>query len=123
VVRETRTNTPLQALTLMNEVAFVEAARMLARRVMNEGGPTPEGRVTLAFHLATGRAPRPEELRTLLDSLEYHRAHYSRDKASALKLLGVGEAPGDPRLNPGEWAAYTALASLILNLDEVLTKE
>ena len=55
VVRETRTNTPLQALNLMNDVTFVEAARVLAQRVMAEGGPTPEDRLTLAFRLVLAR--------------------------------------------------------------------
>jgi hypothetical protein len=123
VVRETRTNTPLQALTLMNDVTFVEAARVLARRVMREGGPTPEGRLTLAFRLATARGPRPAELKVLLDDLGYHQSHYRQDRPAALRLLSIGEAPRDPRLDPCELAAYTAVANLILNLDEVVTKE
>ncbi len=123
VVRETRTNTPLQALTLMNDVAFVEASRMLAQRVMKEGGPTAEDRLALAFRLCTSRTPRPKERKVLLEDFEQHLAHYRQDRPAALKLLGTGEAPRDERLDPCELAAYTAAANLILNLDEVVTKE
>jgi mono/diheme cytochrome c family protein len=123
VVRETRTNTPLQALTLMNDVTFVEAARCLAQRVMRAGGPTPEAQITLAFRLAAGRRPRPTELQVLLDALAYHRSHYRQDRPAAVRLLGIGEAPRDPRLDPCELAATAAVCSLILNLDEVVTKQ
>jgi hypothetical protein len=123
VVRETRTNTPLQALTLMNDVTFVEASRLLAQRVMREGGPTPEGRITLAFRVATSRMPRPVERKVLLEDFGHHLARYRKDRPAALKLLSVGEAPRDQRLDPCELAAYTAVANLILNLDEVVTKE
>ncbi len=122
-VRRARTNTPLQALTLMNDVTYVEAARVLAQRVMREAGPTPEARLTLAFRLATARPPRPAELRVLVGNFEGHLAQYRADRDAALKLLGAGEAPRDERLDPGELAAYTATANLILNLDEVVTKE
>jgi hypothetical protein len=123
VVRPTRTNTPLQALNLMNDVTFVEAARVLAQRAMREGGPEPEGRITAAFRLATARAPRPAELRVLLDDYRQHLADYGRDEKAARKLTSIGEAPRDERLDVSELAAYTAVASVILNLDEVVTKE
>jgi hypothetical protein len=123
VVRETRTNTPLQALTLMNEVAFVEASRMLAQRAMKEGGPTPEERIALAFRLCTSRTPRPAERKVLLEDFGHQLTHYRQDRPAALKLLDVGEAPRDGGLDPCELAAYTAVANLILNLDEVVTKE
>jgi hypothetical protein len=122
-VRRARTNTPLQALTLMNDVTYVEAARVLAQRVMREGGPTAEGRLDLAFRLAAARRPRPAELRVLVGNFEGHLAHYRRDPEAARKLLSAGEAPRDERLGPCELAAYTATANLILNLDEVVTKE
>ncbi|HZY90308.1 MAG TPA: DUF1553 domain-containing protein, partial [Gemmataceae bacterium] len=122
-VRRARTNTPLQALTLMNDVTYVEAARVLAQRVMREGGPTAEGRLALAFWLAAARRPRPAELRVLVGNFEGHLAHYRRDPEAARKLLSAGEAPRDERLSLCELAAYTATANLILNLDEVVTKE
>ncbi len=122
-VRQTRTNTPLQALTLMNDVTFVEAARVLAARVMREGGTAPEERLTLAFRLATGRRPRAAELSILVAGFARHLDEYRKDPAAARKLVSAGEAPRDERLDVGELAAYTAEASLILNLDEVVTKE
>jgi hypothetical protein len=123
VVRETRTNTPLQALTLMNDVAFVEAARVLAQRVMKDGGTTPEQRLAFAFRLATSRPPREAEQKVLLGGFEHHRTRFQKEKGEALKLVSVGEYRRDEGLDVGELAAYTAVASLILNLDEVITKE
>jgi hypothetical protein len=123
VVRETRTNTPLQALNLLNDVTYVEAARVLAQRAMKEGGPSTADRVTLAFRLATSRTPQPHELAILQAGLEEHLAHYLHDKAAAVKLIRRGEAPRDAKLEVGELAAYTALCNTLLNLDEVITKE
>jgi hypothetical protein len=123
VVRETRTNTPLQALNLMNDVTYVEAARVLAQRVMREGGPTPKARLALAFRLAAARRPRPAELKILADDLADALRRYRSDRRAALALVSAGEFPRDERLDVGELAAYTAVASLILNLDEVITKE
>jgi hypothetical protein len=123
VVRVSRTNTPLQALNLMNDVTYVEAARVLAQRVLREGGATTEGRLTLAFRLATARSPRPAELKILRAGLEEHLAHYRADRKAALALVSAGESRRDGRADTTELAAYTALASLILNLDETITKE
>jgi hypothetical protein len=122
-VRETRTNTPLQALTLMNDVTYVEAARVLAQRVLHDGGNTPEERITLAFRLALARRPRNEELRVLLAGLQDYLGRFLANRQGALELLGAGESPRDERLHVEELAAYTAVAGLILNLDEVITKE
>jgi mono/diheme cytochrome c family protein len=122
-VRETRTNTPLHALTLMNDVTYVEAARVLAQRIMTQGGATPEERITLAFRLATARRPRPVELQVLTAGFEEYLAKYRKDSAAALKLVSAGESPRNPKLDVSELAAYTAIASLILNLDETITKE
>lgn len=122
-VRETRTNTPLQALALLNEVTFVEAARMLAQRVMLDGGDTPESRIALAFRLAVARPPRRAELEILAKGFENHLARYRAEPQAAAELLAAGEAPRDPRLDAAELAAYTAVASVILNLDETVTKE
>jgi hypothetical protein len=123
VVRETRTNTPLQALNLMNDVTYAEAARKLAARVLTEGGPTPAARLTLAFRLAAARRPRPAELKVLCAGLERHLNHYRQDRAAALHLVSAGESPRDERLDVSELAAYTAIAGLLLNLDEVITRE
>src|SRR5262249_53812665 len=121
-VRETRTNTPLQALILMNDVTFVEASRVLAQRVMMEAA-SPEQRLTLAFRLATARKPRPVELRILREAFQRNLEEFRGDLKAAEKLVKVGEAPRNPKLDVVELAAYTAVANLILNLDEAITKE
>ncbi|HEV2038221.1 MAG TPA: DUF1553 domain-containing protein, partial [Candidatus Eremiobacteraceae bacterium] len=123
VVRESRTNTPLQALTLLNEVTFVEAARVLAQRVMRESGTKPEERITRAFRLATGRMPSASESAVLLKGYERHLAEFRADRALAVKLVHVGESPGDQRLDAAEWAALTTMVGLMMNLDETITKE
>jgi hypothetical protein len=123
VVRETRTNTPLQALNLMNDVTFVEASRVLAQRIMTEGGAGPEERLTLAFRLATARKPTAAELQVLVVGYRRHLDDYRKNPQAALKLVRAGEYPRNEKLDVPELAAYTALAGLILNLDETITKE
>jgi hypothetical protein len=123
VVRENRTNTPLQALTLMNDVAFVEAARMLAERALREGGKTNTARLAYAFRLATARQPNAQEQQILLENLHTQRAALRNDAAQITRLLNFGEKKADAKLNAAELAAYTTVMSLILNLDEVVTKE
>jgi len=123
VVRESRTNTPLQALDLMNDVAYLEAARVLAEHMMTEGGATPAERIAFAFRRATARAPFEAENRILLDSFQYYRDTYQTDPGAARKLVSQGEHPRNDKLDASELAAYTTVASLILNLDEVVTKQ
>jgi hypothetical protein len=122
-VRDTRTNTPLQALNLMNDIGYVEAARMLAQRMFGEGGETPQERVSWAFRLATSRRPEDSELDILLENLGAQREYYRAHPAQSARILAVGEArrPGAPDLV--EMAAAAAVASLILNLDEVITRQ
>jgi hypothetical protein len=122
-VRDTRTNTPLQALDLMNDVTYIEAARMLAQRMLTEGGATPQERLAWAFRLATSRPPNDRELQALLRNLEKQKASFIRRPQEAAKLMAVGEKRTDEKLNQVELAAYTTTASLILNLDEVITKQ
>ncbi len=122
-VRETRTNTPLQALTLMNDVTFVESARVLAERVLMQGGSSPEARLAMAFRLATARRPDADEMEVLRGGLEEHLAYYRSHPEAARKLARAGEAPRLEGLDPCEVAAYTTVAGLILNLDETITKE
>jgi hypothetical protein len=121
-VRPSRTSTPLQALTLLNEVTFVEAARTLAQRMMIEGGETPDERIALAFRLATARQPKAIELELLRDGLSRHLEHYRQNAAAARELLKLGETVSDSRLDACELASYTAVASAILNLDEAISK-
>jgi hypothetical protein len=121
-VLPTRTNTPLQALALMNEVAFVEAARKLAERVLLGAERAPDERIGLAFRTVLARTPTRNELQILRAGLERHLDHYRSDPQAAEQLLAVGESPRNEKLDAGELAAYTAVANLILNLDETLTK-
>ncbi len=122
-VRETRTNTPLQALNLMNDVTYVEAARLLAERALREGGQTERDRVRFAFRLATARWPDERETQVLLKQLRAQLEDFGKNTAAAERLLKVGEKVSDKKLNAVEVAAYTTVASLIINLDEVITKE
>jgi mono/diheme cytochrome c family protein len=122
-VRQPRTNTPLHALILLNDVTYVEAARVLAERLLTQGGATPEERIITLFRMATARSPRDAERLILIRSLERFRKQYQADKEGALKLVSVGEAPRDEKLDVVELAAYTGLASVVLNLDEVISKE
>jgi hypothetical protein len=121
-VRENRTNTPLQALTLLNETAFVEASRALAQRVMHEG-KTSDDRLTQAFRRVTGRTPAAKELEILRKNFDFHFAEFRDNTAAAKKLLAIGASKPDPKLDPSELAAYSAVCNMLLNLDEVLTKE
>jgi hypothetical protein len=123
IVRETRTNTPLQALTLMNDVTFVEASRALAERIMQDAGPDPDDRLARAFRLALSRPPKPAELKILRAGWNFQRDRFAGDPAGAEKLLSLGELPRDEQLDIVELAAYTTLAGVILNLDETITKE
>ena len=116
------TNTPLQALNLMNDVAALEAARMLAERMLTEGGATRAERLAFAFRLATAREPSEPELGVLLNSLENFDERYRRDREAATSLVSHGEHPRDEGLDVARLAAHAAVASLILNLDEVITK-
>jgi hypothetical protein len=87
------------------------------------GGPTPRERLTLAFRLVLAREPRNEELDILLAGFERHRAEYGADRQAAIELLGAGESQPNGPIAADELAAYTAIASLLLNLDETITKE
>ena len=122
-VRQVRTDTPLQALTMLNDVTFVEAARAMASRAIREGGENDEQRLGYAFRIATARTPRPEDLDILREALKAHRAHFQPRRDDALALLAVGESPRDEAIDPVEHAAFTAVGNLILSLDETITKE
>lgn len=122
-VRETRTNTPLQSLNLMNDVTYLEAARLLAERMLREGGAQPEARLAWAFRVLTVRLPNEQERRVLLRNLNAQLDYFRRQPEAAARLLTVGERRNDDKLNATELAAYAATASLLLNLDEVITKQ
>ncbi|MBY0505076.1 MAG: DUF1553 domain-containing protein [Bryobacteraceae bacterium] len=120
-VRESRTNTPLQALNLMNDVTFLEAGRLLGQRMLKEGGASPEQRLAYGFRLVTGRRPDTGEVRILTQSLAYHLDYFSSEQAAP--YLNQGVAKTDASLKPAQLAAYAAVGNLLLNLDEAVTKE
>jgi hypothetical protein len=122
IVRRSTTNTPLQALTLLNDPIFVEAARKFGERMIAEGGGSAKERIRYGFRLATGRLPDAAESAIISEKLNEMLAAYREDAAGARALLEVGESPIDASIAPSELAAYAAIANMILNLDEVITK-
>ena len=123
VVRRARTNTPLQALLLMNDTQYVEAARNLGQKMMTSGGASAGERLSFGFRVATARQPTPEEAAVLAKLLAAHLADYQADRGAAEKLVSIGVSPRNMALDVSELAAYTMVANLILNLDETVTKE
>ncbi|HEX4950490.1 MAG TPA: DUF1553 domain-containing protein, partial [Blastocatellia bacterium] len=121
-VRETRTNSPLQALNLMNDVTYVEAARFLAERMLRRN-ETPEQRLAWAFRSLTSRLPDNRELQVLRANLTAQSDYFHAHPTEAAKLLAMGEKRNDPNLNAADVAAYATTASLLLNLDEAITKQ
>jgi hypothetical protein len=112
--RRTHSDTPLQALTTLNDPAFFEAAQAMARRVLNEGGTSASARAAYAFRLITARKPRPTELDTLLSEFDEDRRYFELNPKEAAALSGKPDA---------ELAAWTMFSNALLNLDEALTKE
>lgn len=123
VVRESRTNTPLQALNLMNDVTFLEAGRQLGRRMLLEGGRDDESRLAYGFRLVLARSPRAQELAVLRSNLNYHRDFFASDPTRTEKFLAKGESKLATGIDLREQAAYMAIGNLLLNLDEAVTKE
>ena len=122
IMRRERTNTPLQALALLNDPAYVEAARAFAERIMKQGGDSDPQRVAYAFRLATGRHITAEEKAVLLEEFHDRLNDFHADKQAAQKLLGIGELPHDESLDKSRLAAWTMVARIILNLDETISK-
>jgi hypothetical protein len=122
-IRRARTNTPLQALVLMNDPTYLEAARKMAERVLHDGGETPDDRLQYAFRLALCRAARDEEQKLLRGMLTQAQQRFAAAPDAAEKLLKVGASPRDQRLNTAGLAAWTTVCNLILSLDEAITKE
>jgi hypothetical protein len=121
-VKIARTNTPLHALVTLNDTAYVEAARVLAQGV-SVSADSDAARLDYAFNVLTARQPSSQEKSLLLARLEKLRTQFAADPAAALELASVGEATRPESLDPVEHAAWTALCSLLMNLDEVLSKE
>lgn len=121
-VKRPRTNTPLQALALMNDPQYVEAARFLAERLISEGGASISDRIARGFLLSVGRHPKPEEVAVLERIYTRQRERFVNSPEDAKALLAVGDKPASAGLPPEELAAWTTVASAILNLDETITK-
>lgn len=121
LVRRARTNTPLQSLVLLNDPTYVEAARKFAERVML-GASTDADRLDLAFRLAVCRSPETAEIKVLKQVLEAARKRFVTDRADAEKLVAVGYSKPSASLDRSQLAAWTTVTSLILNLDETITK-
>jgi hypothetical protein len=122
-VKRSRTNTPLQALAMLNEVTFVEAARSLAEKMILQGGPSPEARIQWAFKRVTSRQPAAPEVQVLLTGLTRRLASFKADPKAATQLIGFGDRKPDASVDPAELAAYVMTANVLLNLDEVVTRQ
>ncbi len=122
MVRRSITNTPLQALVLMNDPVYIESARKFAERIMTDGGFWPAERIRYTFRTVLARAPKPAEMKVLMSMFDKELVHFRLDKAAAEKLMAVGEAPRNKKLDETELAAWTSVASIILNLDESITR-
>ena len=123
VVRRERTNTPLQALLLMNDPQYVEAARFFAQRMMAEGGKTPEEQIAWSFKTATSRPISKRNQEVLLKAFHTFHTAFKKDPESAKKLIEVGETANGEDVNAVELATRTMLANILFNLDEFVTKE
>jgi cytochrome c553 len=117
-----RSNVPQQALVLLNDPTYVEAARVFAARIVREGGPGAPARLRYAYARALQRAPSEGERRVLEALLARAGAQYARDRAAALRLVATGQAEPARDLDPVELAAWTQVARAILNLPEILTR-
>ncbi len=123
IVRTETTNTPLQALTLMNNKTFVESARFMAERILHTEDSGTQEKIRRGFRMACARQPTENELNVLVQAHATFLSDYQEDPESALRLLSVGEARRNQSFDVSEHAAMTMVASLILNLDETITKE
>jgi len=120
-VKRERTNTPLQALAMMNDIQYVEAARCFAERVVEQSLPETEQRLNYAMQLATGRTLAEDELKLLGNLYTKHMATFKKNQEAAKGLIQTGEAPRISDATPEELASLTMICNLILNLDEIMT--
>ena len=121
--RRVRSNTPLQALTTLNEKTFVEAAQAMALRVIKEGGTNDTARAAYAFELCTGRKPAPEDLSLMLKFWQQQYDYFENNTAGAVEVALADPKQLPPNLNLHKVAAWAMLSRAILNLDETITKE
>ncbi len=121
-VKRQKTNTPLQALVLLNDPQYVEAARLLAERMMKEGGERPEEQISFGFKALTSREPDARELDLLTRLYQEEQSEFSEVPARADSLLNVGEHPRDPALPNDQLAALTVVANTLVSYDEAVYK-
>ena len=123
-IRRARTNTPLQALVLLNDPTYVEAARKMAERVLSSAPEkTVASRLRQAFRIAVARGPRSDEQAAIIELYDKALQQFRDDGQAAKELLAVGRSPANPELDPAELAAWTIVCATILNLDETISKE
>lgn len=120
IVRSDQTTTPLQALTLMNNITFVEAARHLAERVLKMDSLSDQQRIERLFRMITSRQPKPNELALLVTNLKSYRTEFYKNQKGAEKLLAIGAKPNSADSTPAELAAFTLIANTVFNLDEAI---
>jgi len=123
VVRTETTNTPLQALTLMNNKLFIEAARCLAERMWTPVNGSADQAISAGYRLVVGRDPAPTELQIMVTTYRKFLSHFREQPAEAKLLLAVGETQRDQTIPLAEHAAMTMIANILLNLDETISKE
>ncbi|MGB7347389.1 MAG: DUF1553 domain-containing protein [Pirellulaceae bacterium] len=123
IIQRARTNTPLQALVTLNDTQFVEASRAFAQRVIQTQSSDSLQRIEFAFRTATARSPSGEEVQVLVEILDAAKGRFNSDKVAAIELVSLGESKRDTEIGTVELAAWTVVASAILNLDETLTRE
>jgi len=122
-VSRVNSNTPLQALDLLNDPTFVEAARVFGERILDEGGSTLQSQIQWGFQQATGRRPENDEVQLLIDLHAKSRAHFKADPTETSQYLKIGDSVAPKNLQPAELAAMTNVARVIMNLHEVITRD
>ena len=122
MVRRERTNTPMQALLLLNDPQYVEAARGLAERVLSESHVSDRDRAERLWRICLGRFPEGGELEDLTNAYQEELSFFGEREEAAKGLIGIGDVPPVGGSDPAKLAAWTTVASLVLNLDEVVTK-
>jgi hypothetical protein len=122
-VERPRSSTPLQALVLLNDPIYVEAARVFGEHILKDGGDSPAARIIWGYRRALARDPKAEERALLLTLYEKHLAEYSKDKDAAQQLVGTGEYPVPKDVDLAELAAWTSVARVLLNLHETITRQ
>jgi hypothetical protein len=121
-INRVNSNTPLQALVLLNDPIFVETARVFAQNILKQGGPSLNARINWAFERAAGRKPKMNERRVLLDLHRKSLIRFQRDPAAARELVSVGDAPAPKEINVVRLGAMMTVARAILNLHETITR-